>query len=225
VKNTRNPFIVALNRINRHPTLTVKRGHTRTVSWIVVLLFFTGTMWMSCGGPQVRPNPLKRVILNSRQIHAHHLDEKQIRSLEVYLEKELVVQLQAIHRSGDVTSRHDLELQKKELKESLTFKAGARGVPVRTENVRKLYFFDQGLHIDVSFDTGTPGTLRFRPDDNGNYVLRVDNGHINYNGRRYLCRMGCETNHLLVDVRTLEDAIETSRVIHGRPPLTDPDSK
>ncbi len=191
---------------------------------LLALLMLAASLCLGCGGPQVRPNPFKRVILNSRQITAHRLDEKQIRSLQVYLEKELVIQLQAVQRSGDVTYRHDLELQKKSLKESLTFKAGAPGFPTRTQEVRRLYFFDQGLHIDVSFDPETPGTLCFRPDDQGNYVLKVDKGSITYNGRRYSCRMGCGSNHLLVDVRTLEEAIETSRVIHGRPPLTDPDT-
>ncbi|KAA3618929.1 MAG: hypothetical protein DWQ05_06070 [Calditrichaeota bacterium] len=141
-------------------------------------------------------------------------------NLQFSLEKELIVKLDKVRKSGRVLPQHILQLQRDYNLKELNFPPRVKGRAVAIIPPDSGIMF-QPMKLKVEFDMppGMPGmVLTFVPrGPNGTFVVDKSlwGNSIEVNNMDYDCAWGCNYNRLLVPICLIEEIYRNRRVARG----------
>ncbi|KAA3657318.1 MAG: hypothetical protein DWQ10_13575 [Calditrichaeota bacterium] len=160
--------------------------------------------------PPIQPNPVK--IPFSQQIIKEYLtsdynvqDLEQLYELQCFLEKELILKLDIVNKSGQVLPNHILQLRRDYKLNELKFPPRVSG-KIDKIIITKSIFGKLSLKLKVVFQTYPNIALTFVPEGPGDQFIVEKSyfGHVvKVNNTEYNCAWGCE-NRLLVPIHLLE---------------------
>lgn len=196
-----------------------------TISKILVLVnFIIFIIIASC----VPPEPLeqRRVVLTSDIIRSHHLAEKDLKNIQFFLDKKLVIIGGSTSLDKNVSRFHELKVYNKKVYDQVTFPKDLPGQLIRTHldgNLLQKFLKNEVLKLDITFDKindSVPDTTRFltfAPNASGGYELETINigKFVRYNNKQYKCLSGCSANAIMVDAESLNKILTIKRVAPG----------
>ena len=138
-------------------------------------------------------------------------------NLQFYLEKELILKLDKVKKSGQVLPNHELQLTREYTLNELNFPPR---VPGRVTNIQvsQNMWGNYSLTIHLSFDNSPETVLTFVPGGEfGEFVLDKTffGNKVTVNNTVYQCAWGCEKNRLLVPLHLIEKFYPKRRVVKG----------
>ncbi|NIA28595.1 MAG: hypothetical protein GWP06_01620 [Actinobacteria bacterium] len=186
-----------------------------------ILIFIT-----SC----VPPTTLapRRDVLSFNSIQLYGLTENDLKNVQFFLDKELVIIGETTSLQRDVTKFHELKFYEHHMYDQVTFPQDVPGILVRTHldgNLLQRFLNREVLKLDITFDRekydeSKPDTTRFltfTPNASGGYELETLNSgrSVHYNNKQYQCLSGCSANALMVDAESLKREILKNRIAPG----------
>jgi len=170
----------------------------------------------------VPPEPLeqRRVVLTSGIIQSHHLAEKDLKNVQFFLDKKLVIIGEKTSLDKNLTRFHELKLYENHEYDQVTFPKDVMGILVRTRldgNLLQKFLNKQVLKLDITFEADTTSFLTFIPNASGGYELEtLYNGKfISYRNKRYKCLSGCSANAIMVDIEFIQNNLPKERTAPG----------
>ncbi len=173
---------------------------------------------VSCVPPE--PVDQRRVVLTSDIIQSHRLAESDLRNVQFFLDKELVIIGEKTSLDKNLTPFHELKLYENHEYDQVTFPKDVMGTLVRTRrdgNLLQKFLNKEVLKLDVTFEADTTSFLTFIPNASGGYELEtLYNGKfVSYRNRRYKCLAGCSANAIMVDIEFIQNQLPNERVAPG----------
>jgi len=165
----------------------------------------------------VPPEPLQpsHVVLTSTAIQSYHLTEKDLKNVQFFLDKKLVIIGETTSIDKNVTRFHKLKYFDKHVYDQVTFPRDLPGKLVRTRldgNLLQKFLKREVLKLDITFDQdqdSKPDTTRFLtflPNASGGYELETlySGRLVSYGNKQYRCVSGCSANAIMVDSEFLK---------------------
>jgi len=170
----------------------------------------------------VPPEPLeqRRVVLTSNIIQSHHLTEKDLKNVQFFLDKKLVIIGETTSLDKNLTKFHELKLYENHEYDQVTFPQDVMGKLVRTRldgNLLQKFLNKEVLKLDITFEADTTSFLTFTPNASGGYEMETlySGKFVRYRNKRYKCLSGCSANAIMVDIEFIQNPIPNERIAPG----------
>ncbi|NOY60700.1 MAG: hypothetical protein GXO75_17475 [Calditrichaeota bacterium] len=170
----------------------------------------------------VPPPPLAQthVVLTSDIIQTYHITENDLKNVQFFLDKKLVIIGDSTSLDKRMTKFHELKLYKNRIYDQVTFSKAAKGILVGTRldgNLLQRFLKKEVLKLDITFEADTTSFLTFIPNASGGYELETlySGKFVRYRNKQYKCLSGCSANALMVDAEFIQKLITNKRVVPG----------